>query len=76
MRWRNTLQLLVTMHGINLDPANNSASDPNSMRGDRYQIPDYVQPYLDGTPGLINTDWLGRYIPSGSVSELPAFFNR
>ena len=42
---------------INLDPVNHSASDPNDVRDDRYKIPDYVQPYLSGTPGLTNTDW-------------------
>ena len=42
---------------VNLDPANHSSSDPNEMRDARYQIPDYVQPYLDGTQGLTNTDW-------------------
>ena len=42
---------------INLDPANHSANDPNEVRDARYQIPDYVQPYLDGTQGLTNTDW-------------------
>lgn len=42
---------------VNLDPANHSASDPNAVRDDRYKIPDYMQPYLEGQPGLTNTDW-------------------
>jgi len=42
---------------VNLDPEVNAANDPNSVRDDRYKIPEYMLPYLEGTPGLTNTDW-------------------
>ena len=54
---------------INLDPDNNSAGDPNDVRSGRYQIPDYVQPYLQGTPGLTNTDWQDEVFRSAPMQN-------
>lgn len=48
---------------VSLNPAINSADDPNPVRAQRYpanrrvQIPDFLAPYLNNEPGLTNTDW-------------------
>ncbi|WP_299549867.1 TonB-dependent receptor [Seonamhaeicola sp.] len=34
-----------------------SASDPNSVRPIKYQLPPFMLPYLNNEPGLPNTDW-------------------
>ncbi|SFW20082.1 TonB-linked outer membrane protein, SusC/RagA family [Sinomicrobium oceani] len=53
---------------VSKDPANRSETDPNAVRvtkkidgkniDGRELYLDYLQPYLDGTSGLINTDWM------------------
>ena len=53
---------------VSKDPLNRSASDPNSVRvtktingqgiDGRELSLDFLQPYLDRQPGLVNTDWM------------------
>lgn len=53
---------------VSKDPLNRSASDPNSVRvtktingqgiDGRELSLDFLQPYLDDQPGLVNTDWM------------------
>ncbi len=53
---------------VSKDPTNRSENDPNSIRvtkkingrniDGRELFLDYLQPYLDGQKGLINTDWM------------------
>ncbi|MEJ4087077.1 TonB-dependent receptor [Galbibacter orientalis] len=53
---------------VSKDPANRSATDPNSVRvtktingqgiDGRELYLDFLQPYLDGKSGLTNTDWM------------------
>lgn len=48
---------------VSVDPANRNASDDNANRRAkgatlRALIPDYIVPYLNNEPGLVNTDWL------------------
>lgn len=53
---------------VSKDPTNRSENDPNSIRvtkkingrniDGRELSLDYLQPYLDGQKGLINTDWM------------------
>lgn len=55
---------------IDLDQANNSASDPNGIRGgNKYQIPEYVFPYLEGQRGLVNTDWQDEIFRVAPISN-------
>lgn len=53
---------------VSKDPLNRSATDPNSVRvtktingqgidGRELNL-DFLQPYLNGQPGLVNTDWM------------------
>ena len=47
---------------VNKDPLHRSESDSNEVRrskgaSKRELIPDYIIPYLNGEPGLTNTDW-------------------
>jgi TonB-linked SusC/RagA family outer membrane protein len=42
---------------VDLNPTTNSINDPNHIRPDRFKIPEYMLPYLEGKEGLINTDW-------------------
>lgn len=42
---------------VDLNPAVNKPTDPNSVRPNNAKIPDYLLPYLQGTPGLPSTDW-------------------
>lgn len=37
--------------------ADNKVTDDNSKRVKKARIPDYLVPYLEGKPGLVNTDW-------------------
>lgn len=55
---------------VSKDPANRNFNDPNSVRvtkringqgiDGRELSLDYLQPYLDGVPGLTNTDWIDQ----------------
>lgn len=43
---------------IDQRPAQNSATDPNNIRRDnKYSVPPFLFPYLEGQKGLVNTDW-------------------
>ena len=47
---------------VNKDPLHRKESDSNAIRksngaSKRELIPDYILPYLEGKPGLTNTDW-------------------
>lgn len=40
------------------NPGTNHATDPNNVRNDnKYNIPPFLFPYLEGQKGLVNTDW-------------------
>ncbi len=54
---------------VDLNPAVNKAGDPNSVRPDRYKIPEYMVPYLNGTPGLTNTDWQDALFRNAAVQN-------
>lgn len=53
----NYMKLARDLSWVSKDPVNHSASDPMSVRGFDDVVPSYMNPYLEGKPGLTNTDW-------------------
>lgn len=64
---------------VSKDPLNRNASDPNSVRVNkkidgksidgRELYPDYLQPYLNGEQGLVNTNWMKEAFRDAPVSN-------
>jgi len=64
---------------VSKDPTLRSASDPNSVRvtrtingqgiDGRELSLDFLQPYLDGTPGLTNTNWMDLAFRDAAISN-------
>jgi len=59
---------------VRLDPANHSADDSNDVRRNNTTnkeilIPNYIQPYLEGQKGLINTDWQDAIFRNATISN-------
>lgn len=64
---------------VSKDPSNRSESDPNSVRvtkkiggksiDGRELFLDFLQPYLDGTPGLVNTNWMDEAFRTAPIDN-------
>lgn len=59
---------------VNKDPAHRSESDSNAVRlskgaSKRELIPDYILPYLNGEPGLTNTDWYDEIFRTAHIQD-------
>ncbi|WP_281682049.1 SusC/RagA family TonB-linked outer membrane protein [Zunongwangia profunda] len=64
---------------VSKDPANRSETDPNSVRVNkkfngqgidgRELYLDFLQPYLDGQEGLVNTDWMDVAFRTAEISN-------
>ncbi|UBM58622.1 TonB-dependent receptor [Marinilongibacter aquaticus] len=64
---------------VSKDPTNRSESDPNSVRvtkkingksiDGRELFLDYLQPYLDRQPGLVNTNWMDEAFRTAPMSN-------
>lgn len=57
----NYTKLARDLSWINKDPANHSADDPLDMRNIDDRYPAYMLPYIQGQPGLVNTDWQDEF---------------
>ncbi len=53
----NYMKLARDLSWVAKDPIKHSASDPYSVRGYDDVVPSYMTPYLEGKPGLLDTDW-------------------
>lgn len=53
---------------LSLKPTN-QITDDNSKRDKKARIPDYLQPYLDGEQGLVNTDWQDAIFRTAPIQQ-------
>ena len=65
----NYTKLARDLSWISKDPVNHQASDPLNIRNIDDRYPAYMIPYINGEPGLTDTDWQDEFYRTGKVQN-------
>ncbi|QNF32280.1 TonB-dependent receptor [Adhaeribacter swui] len=65
----NYTKLARDLSWISKDPVNHKASDPLNLRNIDDRYPAYMLPYINGEPGLTDTNWQDEFYRTGKVQS-------